>query len=69
VDEDLVDVGHYSQEWLSPTAGLRFIERDGVRVLQQKWQATAKEMIDGREIVSITERWKDIPFEPNPRED
>ena len=68
-DEDLVSVGYYSREWLIPTAELRFVERDGKRILQQKWRAEAEEMHDGHKSTFEAWRWKDVPLDLNPERD
>lgn len=46
-------------EWW-PTAGLRFVERDGKRILQQQWAATATDH-NGYVIAGDTD-WRDVPL-------
>lgn len=45
---------------LRPEIGLRFIERDGQRVLQQRWLA---EHTDHNGYVFTQHEWRDVPFE------
>lgn len=50
---------------LAPTAGLRFIERGGQRVLQQKWSGTATEGT----LTQFRWVWRDVPLERDPSTD
>ena len=50
------------RSWQSdePTAYLRLVERDGRRILQQRWRLTEHL---GPEIVGQDWRWEDVPLE------
>jgi hypothetical protein len=55
--------------WLEPTKELRFIERDGSIVLQQKWSASGEKWDRGDKLVETRWRWKDVPLDLNPESD
>ncbi len=42
-----------------PTAGLRFVTRDGKRILQQLWQVW---LVHGHAKVSCSDEWRDVPL-------
>lgn len=52
--------GRFAQE--APTAFLRFIERDGKRILQQRWAITTYDN-DARPTGQHGE-WRDVPLRP-----
>lgn len=64
--EDLVEVAG-NLVLLMPTSELRFIERDGKHILQQKWSAARRERFFNRE--EKRWRWRDVPFDANPERD
>jgi hypothetical protein len=58
---DYVEIQPVSYTSEAPTMFLRFVMRDGKRILQQKW---ASQTIDARGwVVGGTEAWRDIPLE------
>lgn len=44
-----------------PTANLRFIERDGKRILQQRW--ALKHCDIQHRVTGLTGEWRDVPLE------
>lgn len=54
-DGDVFTVSSAPIAWSKPTAALRFVERDGRRILQQEWVGHSGRA-DFRE-------WRDVPLE------
>ena len=49
------------QKWSDehPNGFMRFVERDGVRILQQQWFLRS---FEGKEIVQGANEWRDVPL-------
>lgn len=58
-DAVVVAIGDHDR-LLTPMVGLRFIEREGKRILQQAWQWQSSDRKTGGY------EWRDIPLEANP---
>jgi hypothetical protein len=46
-----------NNDWWRPTVQLRFVKRDGIRILQQKWISALGEIV-----------WSDVPLEEEAKE-
>jgi hypothetical protein len=56
---------HYIIE--EPAARVRWVERDGRRVLQQRW--AVREYDDQHNCIGLTGKWQDVPVETETDED
>ena len=67
MSEDLVFPPQYSYSSVRPTARLRFVEREGKRILQQRWLTKNYDTKDL--VMSAEEEWRDVPLESEAPDD
>lgn len=53
---------------VTPTAHLRFVEREGKRILQQRWQVTTY-YEPAHTPADIHREWRDVPLRPEDEQD